>query len=72
MEVNNTGEPLVVRPNTKELILKKNRERGLKSAATRATKKISADQEKIVNFANFMVNQNKQFNPYQGKKQTEL
>jgi hypothetical protein len=72
LEVNSTGEPLVVRPNTKELILKKNRERGLKSAATRATKKISADQEKIVNFANFMVNQNKQFNPYQGKKQTEL
>ena len=71
LDVKNTGEPLVVRPNTKELMFKKNRDRGLKSAATRASKQVSKEQEKIINFAGFMVNENKR-KPFVGLKQTEI
>ena len=74
LDVKNTGEPLVVRPNTKDLILKKNRERGIKSAATKASKQVSQvskEQEKIINFAAFMVNENKK-KPFVGLKQTEI
>jgi hypothetical protein len=53
----NAGEPLVVNPNTKELILKKNRDRGIKAQQTAASKKRSLEQEKIINFAKFMLEQ---------------
>ena len=56
-KVKNTGEPLVVNPNTKELILKKNRDRGIKAQQTAASKKRSLEQEKIINFAKFMLEQ---------------
>jgi len=71
LDVKNTGEPLVVRPNTKELMFKKNRDRGLKSAATRASKQVSKEQEKIINFAGLMDNENKR-KPFVGLKQTEI
>ena len=48
LNVKNTGEPLVVDKNTKEMILKKNRDRGVKASALRASKKTSAEQEKIL------------------------
>ena len=44
-KVKNTGEPLVVNPNTKELILKKNRDRGIKAQQASASKKKSLEQE---------------------------
>jgi len=55
----NVGQPLVVRPNTKELILKKNRDRGIKAQQAAASKKRSSEQEKIINFSKFMMEQNK-------------
>ena len=58
LKIKNTGEPLVVNQNTKELILKKNRVRGIKANQTSASKKRSSEQEKIINFATFMLNQN--------------
>ena len=67
----NVGEPLVVKQNTKELILKKNRDRGIKAQQAAASKKRSSEQEKIINFAKFMVDQNG-VNPYSGLKQTEI
>ena len=60
LNVKNTGEPLVVDKNTKEMILKKNRDRGVKAAALRASKKTSAEQEKIIKFASFMVDESKE------------
>jgi hypothetical protein len=39
LKAENTGEPLVVNKNTKELILKKNRDRGIKAQQTTASKK---------------------------------
>jgi hypothetical protein len=71
LNVKNTGEPLVVDKNTKEMILKKNRDRGVKAAALRASKKTSAEQEKIIKFASFMVDENKR-KPFKGQKQTEI
>ena len=54
----NTGKPLVVNQNTKQLILKKNIDRGVKAQKANASKKRSAEQEKMINFATFMLNQN--------------
>jgi hypothetical protein len=70
-KVKDTGEPLVVNQNTKQLVFKKNRDRGIKAQQTAAGKKRSAEQEKIINFASFMMNQNG-VNPYAGLKQTNL
>jgi hypothetical protein len=67
----NVGQPLVVRPNTKELILKKNRDRGIKAQQAAASKKRSSEQEKIIKFAKFMIDQNG-VQPFQGLKQTEI
>jgi len=67
----NTGEPLVVNQNTKQLILKKNRDRGIKAQQTAASKKRSSEQEKVINFAKFMLDQNG-VQPFQGLKQTEI
>ncbi len=67
----NVGQPLVVKQNTKELILKKNRDRGIKAQQTAASKKRSSEQEKIINFAKFMIDQNG-VNPYSGLKQTKI
>lgn len=53
----NAGQPLVVKQNTKELILKKNRDRGIKAQQAAASKKRSLEQEKIINFAKFMLEQ---------------
>ena len=53
----NAGQPLVVKQNTKELILKKNRDRGIKAQQAAASKKKSLEQEKIINFAKFMLEQ---------------
>ena len=58
LKVRNTGKPLVVNQNTKQLILKENRDRGIKAQQTAASKKRSAEQEKMINFATFMLNQN--------------
>ena len=55
----NVGQPLVVNQNTKELILKKNRDRGIKAQQAAASKKRSSEQEKIINFSKFMMEQNK-------------
>jgi archaellum component FlaC len=55
----NVGQPLVVKQNTKELILKKNRDRGIKAQQAAASKKRSSEQEKIINFSKFMMEQNK-------------
>jgi hypothetical protein len=71
LNVKNTGEPLVVDKNTKEMILKKNRDRGVKAAALRASKKKSAEQEEMIKFASFMVNESKS-KPFKGKKQTKI
>ena len=71
LNVKNTGEPLVVDKNTKEMILKKNRDRGVKAAALRASKQLSKEQEKIINFAKFMLEQNG-VNPYSGLRQTNI
>ena len=51
------GKPLVVAKNTKELILKGNRDRGIKAQQAAASKKNSKEQEKIINFAKFMLEQ---------------
>jgi hypothetical protein len=67
----NVGQPLVVNQNTKELILKKNRDRGIKAQQAAASKKRSSEQEKIINFAKFMIDQNG-VNPYSGLKQTKI
>jgi hypothetical protein len=67
----NAGQPLVVKQNTKELILKKNRDRGIKAQQAAAGKKRNAEQEKIINFAKFMMDQNG-VKPYSGLKQTNL
>jgi hypothetical protein len=67
----NTGEPLVVNQNTKQLILKKNRDRGIKAQQAAASKKRSSEQEKIIKFAKFMIDQNG-VQPFQGLKQTEI
>jgi hypothetical protein len=67
----NVGQPLVVKQNTKELILKKNRDRGIKAQQAAAGKKRNAEQEKIINFAKFMMDQNG-VKPYSGLKQTNL
>ena len=53
----NAGQPLVVKQNTKELILKKNRDRGIKAQQAAASKKSSLEQEKIINFAKLMLEQ---------------
>ena len=66
-----TGEPLVVNQQTKQLILKKNRDRGLKAQQAAATKKRNVEQEKIINFAKFMLEQNG-VNPYSGLRQTNI
>ena len=71
MRPQNVGQPLVVKQNTKELILKKNRDRGIKAQQTAASKKRSSEQEKIINFAKFMIDQNG-VNPYSGLKQTKI
>ncbi len=67
----NTGEPLVVSQNTKQLILKKNRDRGIKAQQASASKKRNAELEKIINFSKFMLEQNS-VKPFQGLKQTEI
>ena len=67
----NTGQPLVVNQNTKQLILKKNRDRGIKAQQAAASKKRSSEQEKIIKFAKFMIDQNG-VQPFQGLKQTEI
>ena len=56
-KVKDTGQPLVVNQNTKELILKKNRYRGIKAQQAAASIKRSSEQEKIINFAKFMLEQ---------------
>jgi hypothetical protein len=61
----------VISQNTKQLILKKNRDRGIKAHQTAAGKKRNAEQEKIINFAKFMMDQNG-VKPYSGLKQTNL
>ena len=66
-----TGEPLVVNQQTKQLILKKNRDRGIKAQQAAATKKRNVEQEKIINFAKFMLEQNG-VNPYSGLRQTNI
>jgi hypothetical protein len=58
LKVRNTGKPLVVNQNTKQLILKENRDRGIKARQTSESKKRSAEQEKMISFATFMLNQN--------------
>ncbi len=70
-KVKDTGEPLVVSQNTKQLVLKKNRDRGIRAQQTAAGKKRSAEQEKIIYFARFMMNENGA-KPFQGLKQTEI
>ena len=62
---------MVVNPNTKQLILKKNRDRGIKAQKTSASKQRTAEQEKIIKFSKFMLEQNG-VKPFQGLKQTEI
>ena len=57
LKVQNTRKPLVVAKNTKELILKENRDRGIKAQQAAASKKRSKEQEKIINFSKFMLEQ---------------
>jgi hypothetical protein len=45
-EIKNTGEPLVVHQNTKQLILKKNRDRGIKAQQAAAKTKIFRTRKK--------------------------
>jgi len=71
LKIKDTGAPLVVNPNTKQLILKKNRDRGIKAQKAGASKKSSSEQEKIIKFAKFMIDQNG-VQPFQGLKQTEI
>ena len=59
LKAKNTGKPLVVNQNTKQLILMENRDRGIKAQQTAASKKRSSEQEKIINFSKFMMEQNK-------------
>jgi hypothetical protein len=66
-----TGLPLVVNQNTKQLILKKNRDRGIKAQKTSASKQRTAEQEKNIKFSKFMLEQNG-VKPFQGLKQTEI
>ena len=58
-KIKDTGEPLVVNQNTKQLILKKNRDRGVKAQKAAASRKRSAEQEKIINFASFVLKNQK-------------
>ena len=58
-KVKNTGEPLVVNQNTKQLISKTNRDRGVKAQKAAASRKRSAEQEKIINFASFVLKNQK-------------
>ena len=71
LKPNDTREPLVVNQNTKQLILKKNRDRGIKAQKIAASKKRSAEQEKIINFSRFMLTQNG-VNPYSCLSQTNI
>jgi hypothetical protein len=43
-KLKDTGQPLVVEQNTKEIILKKNRDRGIKAQQAAASKKRSSEQ----------------------------
>ena len=71
LKIKDTGAPLVVNPNTKQLILKKNRDRGIKAQKAGASKKNSSEQEKIIKFAKFMLEQNG-VNPYSGLRQSNI
>jgi hypothetical protein len=51
--------------------LKKNRDRGIKAQQTTAWKKKSSEQEKIIKFAKFMLDQNG-VQPSQGLRQKEI
>jgi hypothetical protein len=66
-----TGQPLVVSQNAKQLILKKNRDRGIKAQQVAATKKRDNELEKIINFSKFMLEKNG-VKPYSGLKQTNI
>ena len=44
----NAGQPLVVKQNTKELILKKNRDRGIKAQQAAASKKDLQNKKKLL------------------------
>jgi hypothetical protein len=66
-----TGQPLVVSQNAKQLILKKNRDRGIKAQQVAATKKRDNELEKIINFSKFMLEKNG-VQPYSGLKQTNI
>ena len=70
-KIKDTGEQLVVNPNTKQLILKKNRDRGIKAQQAAASKKRSSEQEKIIKFSKFMLEQNG-VKPYSGLSQTNI
>ena len=71
LKTKDTGKQLVVNPNTKQLILKKNRDRGIKAQQAAASKKRSSEQEKIIKFSKFMLEQNG-VNPYSGLKQSNI
>ena len=48
LKITNTGEPLVVNQNTKELILKKNRDRGLKHNKQQHLKNVLQNKKKLL------------------------
>jgi hypothetical protein len=61
---------LIVNQNTKQLILKKNRDRGIKAQKISASKQRTAE-ETFIKIYKFIFEQNS-VKPFQGLKQTEI